>query len=318
MRCHISVSAITVIFLHVILDTSDGRNLDVDKVGIPKIIGGKDTNKGKWPWQALMVIKKSDSVTLCGGTLIHPKWVITAAHCAFKASRMTIYFGIWNVTSKTEQGRLKRTSSKVIIHPCYDDNKGTDLSGINLALVELDRPVRTFQPACLGDQHAWKQLKNGKTLSSCVATGYGVMDSGKRAEILQEVEFSNVSMTSCRIYGKTLKDKTICAFDEYYTSKDACRGDMGGPLVCPTLNYGCNGYYLLAVTIAGNTPCGGDISSRPGLYSAIDPNLEWIQHVMNKREHHLSAIFCGTKNLIKLATTKAGGTQSDATQTGNP
>lgn len=34
----------------------------------------------------------------------------------------------------------------------------------------------------------------------------------------------------------------------------------------------------MGITIAGNSPCGGDVSKRPGIYAAIAPNLDWLRY----------------------------------------
>ena len=46
-----------------------------------KVIGGKDANRGSWPWQILLLYKGREN---CGGSIIDDKWVVTAAHCVYR------------------------------------------------------------------------------------------------------------------------------------------------------------------------------------------------------------------------------------------
>ena len=44
-----------------------------------RIVGGTTAPKGAWPWQAQ--IRTASGFPFCGGTLVAPQWVVTAAHC---------------------------------------------------------------------------------------------------------------------------------------------------------------------------------------------------------------------------------------------
>ena len=50
----------------------------VPDVSLQRVISGKDAARGSWPWQILMLY---GGQPMCGGTLINPTTVVTAAHC---------------------------------------------------------------------------------------------------------------------------------------------------------------------------------------------------------------------------------------------
>lgn len=45
------------------------------------MIGGKDARPGSWPWQIGMF--RDGIIFDCGGSLVNPKWIVTAAHCVY-------------------------------------------------------------------------------------------------------------------------------------------------------------------------------------------------------------------------------------------
>uniref|UniRef100_A0A8B9MG42 Peptidase S1 domain-containing protein n=1 Tax=Accipiter nisus TaxID=211598 RepID=A0A8B9MG42_9AVES len=50
-----------------------------------RIIGGTDSSPGEWPWQVSLHVKLSRQRHLCGGSIISNQWILTAAHCYWKA-----------------------------------------------------------------------------------------------------------------------------------------------------------------------------------------------------------------------------------------
>ena len=55
-----------------------------------RIVGGQESRAGKWPWQVLIygrgqLVDGKTSGWTCGGSVLSPQWVLTAAHCVFYA-----------------------------------------------------------------------------------------------------------------------------------------------------------------------------------------------------------------------------------------
>ena len=57
---------------------SPGSNQELPDVPTTNIIGGTNTNINVIPWQILLEISGQDG---CGGTIVAPNWIVTAAHC---------------------------------------------------------------------------------------------------------------------------------------------------------------------------------------------------------------------------------------------
>ncbi|XP_015415219.1 PREDICTED: mastin-like [Myotis davidii] len=107
------------------------------------IVGGHDAAYGKWPWQVGLWNFDPTSkqwIFWCGGSLIHPQWVMTAAHCIPGTNPVTRHI-------KVQLGRVRRSYNdsvqvaQIIRHPKYSLEIEAE-GGADVALLKLEAPVR--------------------------------------------------------------------------------------------------------------------------------------------------------------------------------
>lgn len=83
-----------------------------------RVINGVNATRGAWPWQ--VGLHTSYGTFFCGGSLIAPNWVVTAAHCleGMKPSRLKVRAG--DLDREVHEGSEQEVEvEKVIMHPKY-------------------------------------------------------------------------------------------------------------------------------------------------------------------------------------------------------
>ena len=266
-----------------------------------RIVGGEATSQREWPWQIALFLRAGGrEFYTCGGSLIAPNWVLSAAHC-FQAETSKNPDD-WTVASNVGKltyvglpaGATTRRVKRLVVNERYDTNTHEN----DVALLELAQPLQgsTIAPQMVPDRAL-------ETNRPATVTGWGLtrwlvpqkdqqgrvtgfVDGSTNQPIdlakaqspdLHKVAIPLVDVTECAAaygaQGTTIDRRNLCA-GMPEGGKDSCQGDSGGPLMTQT----ASGEWRQIGVVSFGIGCA--IKGKPGVYTRVSAFSDWIKGVV--------------------------------------
>lgn len=238
-----------------------------------RTVWGTKTKPGEWPWQ--VSLKHRHKGHYCGGSLIGPRWVLTATHCFDGHNQKDFSVVVGEHHLYTTDGFEQEVSIKRLYkHPRYNMSSINDY---DTALLELDKAIQyndRVLPVCLPESDFASGTK-------CFVTGWGKTEISvkQRHKVLKQAKVPLVSRISCK---RSYKDwqslgyrvtKRMRCSGYPKGGPGACQSDNGGPLVCERNRK----WYLLGV-LSWGAGCGQE--GGYGVHADVLKLKKWIQKTM--------------------------------------
>ncbi|KAK9871179.1 hypothetical protein WA026_011460 [Henosepilachna vigintioctopunctata] len=206
------------------------------------IVGGYFVAIDDFPF---MVSVRNATFFYCGGVILSPRVVITAAHCIFQDEGLLVKAGTDDLRKNGTIGKVE----KVIKHPLHNG----DL--YDLALLKLEEPLE-YSPQI--NNVTLPDFSNEIKVKEGISIGWGWTQ-------IPEDDTNHLRAIKLLVED-VCRDKTKSTFCVNHFRGNACRGDSGGPFVSDGVLYG--------IISSGPIPCGNGL---PAIMVNIPFLVEWIK-----------------------------------------
>jgi len=264
---------------------------DVGSIQAP-IINGSPADRGEYPFMVSLAIGGPNGGVSCGGSLVAPRFVLTAAHCVTNTSRqravsqpgdITATIGRTNLLDSTEGER--RAVAEVLVHPRYNTEGGSfdnDVAVLRLTGPSTLRPVELASPQGPSDRALWLPgaratiIGYGVTCATCAGTSslqegeMTVVSDGSADDAWSFRQFPDFWHTTHKFRAEYMVGAK--------GNERTCYGDSGGPILVSAPD---GSWRQFGVTSWGPEDCK---TSRPTVFARVgDTTLHrWIRTVIHE------------------------------------
>jgi secreted trypsin-like serine protease len=226
------------------------------------IIGGHPVSEHP-AYFVQLVDSATASEGFCGGTLVAPRVVVTAAHCIDPAQVRSLHVVLGMADGQNLQLNHPVKVEGVVVHPEFGnaDNRN-DIAVLYLedySNVEFEMPVVPLAFSRDSNLPETSPYQKIRVIGLGNTTSIGWLFDG----VIREVELGVVPIARCDDKYGSVDHTQICAGDMHTGGVDSCQGDSGGPMLAKDMS----GAWTLVGIVSYGEGCAQ--KSAPGVYTRV-------------------------------------------------
>jgi secreted trypsin-like serine protease len=242
------LAALLMTMLMALAGTATADDTAVGRVVDDRVVGGERVSIAEHPW--VVYLADSGGYQFCGGTLVAPTKVVTAAHCAAGRTPRNTRVVVGREDKNSDQGRVVRVTD-IWVHSDYlTADQGADVAVLTLRDAMAERPLPLAGPQ---DESLYAPGTPGRVLGWGRTSEQGAVSRyllGATVPVMADADCADVYLQ----YDPA--EMTCAGYPE--GGVDTCQGDSGGPFVA--------GGKLIGITSWGE---GCARRNRPGIYTRV-------------------------------------------------
>jgi len=258
-----------------------------------RIVGGHASTHGENPHIVMLSYKGFGGYgQFCDGSIIHGRYVLTAAHCFVgwdeSPSTYEVVVGAYNKVDKSTHQETYHLES-ITCHENYRVSSRQIIYDICLLKTTEDIKFNEFVwPICLPDDLG--PPNDGTYDRNCTVAGWGDTRFTGDERVLNEVDVPVLTYETCVDWYEAENilidtEQHVCAGYEK-GGLDACQGDSGGPFVCRRDTRPIGGQHSALKVLTGIVSFGVGCAQEknPGVYSNVNFFLPYIFKIIHEHD----------------------------------